>query len=83
MSKLGRAPGTHVAKSTDIRARIKGRSKVLIHALDRLERAARVHATSILINGETGTGLRLTSCRYRIARGQTSAIEPTRVSVVI
>jgi len=53
---MGRRPGDKVAKSRHIRERIKGRSKNLLDALDRLERVAPVQAVRVLIEGETGTG---------------------------
>ena len=43
-------------QSPDLRRLIKGNSRLLRDALTRLQRAARVHRTSILIEGETGTG---------------------------
>ena len=48
-----------LAQPSAIRAHIIGRSKALVRALDRLERAARVPGTAILIYGETGTGKEL------------------------
>jgi transcriptional regulator with GAF, ATPase, and Fis domain len=48
-----------VAGTTNIKARIIGTSKVLRDAIARLERVARVHAVSVLIEGETGTGKEL------------------------
>ena len=48
-----------MAGTSNIRSQIKGRSKSLVHALNRLERAARGPDTSVLIRGETGTGKEL------------------------
>jgi len=48
-----------VAGRTNIKARIIGTSKVLRDAIARLERVARVHAVSVLVEGETGTGKEL------------------------
>ena len=48
-----------MAKSTDTRGRIKGRSKALLRSIRSLDRAARVHNVAILIIGETGTGKEL------------------------